>query len=128
MRHDEDRPLGPRENLLVAAHVAEDGAAAALASPRRLQRRLVRRRPGAIVGERAAFEPAEAHVVQLREDESRDLAADEREVGRPAGALELAGHAEVDPRLRQLLAAPARLLLARLRERTGDGRVPVDRA
>ena len=63
--------------------------------------------PGPVLVQRAPLEAAEAGVVQLRPDLMGHVAARQRELRRPPGALELGGDAEVD-RLGGELQAEAR--------------------
>src|SRR5919198_322037 len=72
--------------------------------------------PGPVHVERPPLELAEADVVQLRDDEARDRAAGEREVGRLVDADELARHAEVDRLAGEELPEPPRLVAADLRQ------------
>ena len=82
-------------------------------------------RPGTVVAQRAAFERAEADVVQAGEDEPGDVAAGQGEIGGLLRSLELAGHAEIERRVREELAEPSRLRLSLGRQPAGDARVAV---
>src|SRR5207237_10136615 len=108
------RPFRPRQDRPVALHVPADGLCPAFTAARRFVLRIVEVGPGAVIGERAALELAEADVVQLREYEARNAATLEREVGGFPGAPELAHDAQVDRRVRQELAEPPRLLAPEL--------------
>src|SRR5439155_23380111 len=81
-----------------------------------------------VISQRAPLEFAEPNVVQTGVDEARDAAAFEGEVGGLAGALELAGDAEVDRLGREQLAEVAGFLPAPGGERAGDAWVAVRQA
>ena len=125
MGDDQDRALGSRQDRPVGADVPSDRAAPAFAAARRFDGRLVRRGPLAVGRERAAFEAAEADVFQLSENQPRDVAAGERQVGRLPGALELARHAEVELGVGEQLSEPPRLLPPRGRQGAGAGGLAV---
>ena len=116
MRHDEDRPLRPREDRPVGPDVAAHGLGAAVASAWSRVLGAVRVRPGAVLGQGTPLELAEADVVQLGHDEARDVAALEREVGGLLRSLELRDDAELELVAREQLAEPAGLLAPGLGE------------
>ena len=128
MGDDQDPPFRPGKDFPVAGGVASYRPGPTLASTGCFDRRLVRRRPLAVVDERPAFEAAEADVVQFGHHDARDDAPREREVGRLSHALELARHAQVEFDAGEPFAEPQRLLLAGCGQRAGDGRVAVDGA
>src|SRR5436190_21194342 len=123
---DEHERLGSLENPAVGTHIACDCPAPALPAAWRLDRRFVGGRPFAVVGERVTLEAAEADVVQLRQNEARDLASGEREVGGLANALELTRHAEIDLDVAEPFPEPASLLLADRGQGARDGGIAVD--
>ena len=93
---DERALLGPREHEPEAAHVSLDDAPPALATAGNLVAGRRRVRPRAVFLEVAALEPTVERVVQLGDDEPRNVASREREVGGLPRTFELTRDAQVD--------------------------------
>jgi hypothetical protein len=87
VRDDEDRALGPRDELRERATVPPRDVVEALAAGKRIAAS-VRALPRAVVVDRHAFELADVDVVEERLLDERDLATRERELGRLARAPE----------------------------------------
>lgn len=110
----EQAPLGTREQHPQAASVTGRRLRAALTATRRLERRRLRRGPGAIGEEWAALVAAEVDLVQLGDDDVRDAAPVERQLQGLLGAAQLGGDAEVDRLAGEVFAEPPRLLPPRV--------------
>ena len=82
--------------------------------------------PLAVDVERPALELAVARVVQLGDDDERDVTPGESQLGGFADPLELGDRTEVDRFLREDPAESASLVASRLGQRARDARVAVD--
>src|SRR6266542_6858380 len=120
MADDEHRLLRLLENGAKSERVTAHDRQTTLAAPRCLGTRGRRARPRAVVIEQLPFEAPVAGIVQLAQNPAPHPSPVEREVGGSLCARELARHAELDPLARELVAQPARLLLARPRQRARD--------
>src|SRR6185312_11485639 len=121
MGDDEGRPLRSSDDRAVSARVPRDRRGSALAATRRLDRRVVRSRPDAVAGERAPLESTEADVIELRQNQARDVAAGEGEVGGLPDALELARHADVELGVGEQVSELPRLLASGRGQCARDG-------
>jgi hypothetical protein len=82
--------------------------------------------PVEVDGERAALELAVARVVQLGDDDERDVPPGEGQLSRLANTLELRHRAEVDLLIREDPAQSTSLLAPGFGQRTRDAGVTVD--
>jgi hypothetical protein len=124
----EEVRLRPRQKLPVAGDEAACGVDAALAPTGAVLGRSMASGPADVFLEGSAFEAAEADVVQLRQDEPRDIAARKGEVGGLLGARELRHDAEVDRIAADQNPEGGRLLAARLCQAAVNARIAVDLA
>ena len=114
VRDREDRLLRPGEQHVERGREPLGDRDAALAAARAERVGLVRPGPGAVVGERAPFERPEPDLVELRQDEPRDVAAAEREPERLLRPRETGRDAQPDRLVCERLAQRERLLDAQV--------------
>ena len=121
MADGENGSLRASDERLEAAGKARGDACPGLAAARATGAGLVRPRPGAVVGERATLERAEADLVEERLDQAGRPAAGERESERVLRPPQARADAEVDLLRGESAAECASFLDARCGEALAGG-------